>query len=744
MKRKKNQQLVLLFIILLAVFPTLIFAQKKSPFSKKSILVIHSYHQGYKWTDDISQAIEERFKEHREDYVINYEYMDTKRFYSQEYFDLLYSQLDYKYKDRKPDIIITSDDNALELVLSHRDELFKGIPLVFCGKNFLEPDFLKDKTNITGVNEAVSIKENINLILKLHPETKNLFVIVENTETGITVRNKIEKIIPDYKNKLNFTVYSKIGINELLKNIKAVPQNSAILYTIFIRDSNNVAFSYLEIMKRISQSSKVPVYGTWDFNLGLGIVGGKLTSGYIQGEKAAEMAYKILSGIPASKIPVEMESPNKFMFDFNMLQKYSINLSSLPENSEIINRPYSFFRDNSSLAIQVTTIIALLMTIIILLLKTIHRRKLSEQSIRKSEEKYRSVYENSMIGIFKADTVLNLKIANPAFISMLGYKDIDELNSTSKEERDRLWQSSKEQILKDIQKTKELNGYEIKTQRKDKSEIFLKLYLKKVTDENEQPIFEGFAEDITEQKKALLKIKSSIEKPGVLKPEFLSQMSHQIRTPINTILSFTNLLRDSIDLDTDFDLNDSFKIIDRAGKRILRTINLFLDMTQIQTGSFQPDFNEFNLYSHIIEPLYIEYFKYAKEKKLSITVHNESENCNVYADGYSVFQIFSHILDNALKYTEEGEIAVRIYNTEKNKKVCVEIKDTGIGISKEFLPELFEPFAQEEQVYERKYEGNGLGLTLVKNYCDLNKAQITAQSEKGSGSLFTVTFNVAK
>ncbi|MFA3784040.1 ATP-binding protein [Melioribacteraceae bacterium 4301-Me] len=115
------------------------------------------------------------------------------------------------------------------------------------------------------------------------------------------------------------------------------------------------------------------------------------------------------------------------------------------------------------------------------------------------------------------------------------------------------------------------------------------------------------------------------------------------------------------------------------------------------------------------------------------------------ADEYSVFQIFHNLIHNAIKYTNEGEIEVNAKRDENNNLI-VEVRDTGIGIAcecttscKEYLPRLFQPFSQEEQGYTRKYEGNGLGLALVKRYCEINKAAIEVNSTKGKGTTFKLT-----
>jgi signal transduction histidine kinase len=102
--------------------------------------------------------------------------------------------------------------------------------------------------------------------------------------------------------------------------------------------------------------------------------------------------------------------------------------------------------------------------------------------------------------------------------------------------------------------------------------------------------------------------------------------------------------------------------------------------------------------------------------------------------------VFQNLIDNAIKFTLEGHIEVKVYKDEYNK-FCVSVKDTGIGISEKYIGKIFLPFSQEESGYSRKFEGNGLGLALVKNYLKLINAEIRVDSTKGVGSNFLVKFN---
>ena len=254
----------------------------------------------------------------------------------------------------------------------------------------------------------------------------------------------------------------------------------------------------------------------------------------------------------------------------------------------------------------------------------------------------------------------------------------------------------------------------------------------------------GTHTDITERKKVeeeLLVAKEKAEMSDRFKSEFLAQMSHEIRSPINVILSFTSLLKDELKDKIDAELAGSFESIDNGGRRIIRTIDMILNMSEIQTGIVEIRPVKLNLYTDILQNLVLEYKSSAKSKGLDLTLRNEvTDRPVIHADEYSVTQIFSNLIDNAIKYTRKGGIEVSIFKNGGDK-LSVKVSDTGIGISEEYIPQIFNAFTQEETGYTRKFEGNGLGLALVKRYCDLNNIDIKVESKKGEGSKFIVTFN---
>jgi len=293
----------------------------------------------------------------------------------------------------------------------------------------------------------------------------------------------------------------------------------------------------------------------------------------------------------------------------------------------------------------------------------------------------------------------------------------------------------KERKLEDFQLTIKTRGVE---------EKICRLNCRLINDSNDNSfIIDGSIHDITTQVKAeeTLKIaKRKAEESERIKTEFLSQMSHEIRTPINSISQAIEFLKDESNLKGNEDLSTILNIMDQASKRIIRTIHLILNLAEVTSGAYEYVNTKIDLYTDCAKQLYHEFYPHAAEKGLNFTIKKNTELTQITGDEYSIKCIFEHVLDNSFKFTEHGSIEL-IIDRDNLNKLYVDVQDTGIGISEEYLPEIFNAFSQEESGYTRKFDGNGLGLALVKKYCEINNADISIQSNKNKGTNVRITFN---
>ncbi|MBI9036175.1 MAG: PAS domain-containing protein, partial [Bacteroidales bacterium] len=357
-----TREVFILFICLLFSFTT--FA------TRKKILVIHSYHQGLVWTDNITKGIQSVFDD-RHDIELHFEYLDTKRNPQVAYRKKLAELYKEKLHTIPYEVIITVDNNALDFVKKYQDQYFKDIPVVFCGINHFKEADREGTQNVSGITEDVDYKSTIDLILKVHPGLSRLIVISDD-KTASSLRNsqEIERLRNIYYQDLDMSFLEDFTKDELADTVSKLEANSAILLLYFNKDKAGKYISFKESIEFVSQASPVPIYSSWKFHLGEGIVGGMLTSGFEQGRMAAQMTEKVMNGADVNMIPLVTQGYNHFGFDYKQLKRFGVNQVLLPVDSEIINQPPDFFEKYKFyIWISSAFIIILIITVLTITLK---------------------------------------------------------------------------------------------------------------------------------------------------------------------------------------------------------------------------------------------------------------------------------------------------------------------------------------------------------------------------------------
>ena len=242
------------------------------------------------------------------------------------------------------------------------------------------------------------------------------------------------------------------------------------------------------------------------------------------------------------------------------------------------------------------------------------------------------------------------------------------------------------------------------------------------------------------QEEKLKKAYVAAENANKAKTEFLNNMSHDIRTPMNVILGYNHLMKSQL---TESKQLDYQKKIEQSGKLLLAIINNVLDMARIESGKIKVDEN-YERVGEVIDEIISTFSSEAEEKEIHLSGSMKVTHRNILCDGTKIREIYVNLVSNAMKYTPRGgnvTITVEELPCEKEgyMKVKSEIKDTGIGMSKEYLPTLFEPFSREQNTTTRRIGGTGLGMPIVKKMVDLMGGSIEVASELGKGTVFTFT-----
>jgi GAF domain-containing protein/ABC-type uncharacterized transport system substrate-binding protein len=383
----------LLFLLVLTVTSgSVLHAQGNPPGAggQKRVLYINSYHKGYKFSDDETRGIESVLGVEGENLDLRIEYMDAKRYTSDAYLLALRELFRYKYGNTQFDVVVSSGDPALNFLLQYADVLFPNTPVVFCGASFFDTRRLVDQKWYTGVSEEIDIKGTLDIALKLHPNTKRIVVVNDTSLTGRLIHYRVLEIVPEYP-QVTITLLEDATMDQVRQQVSKLPPDSLVLLTLFFRDRAFGFYEYDAFTSLVATSSAVPVYATWDYSLGYGIVGGKLTSGFTEGERAAKIAQRVLHGEKPSAIPVVKQAESRYMFDYKPLQRFGINLSNLPPDSVVINRPFSFYETYKTLIWVVGISFLILLAIAVALFVSVLRRRQAEAKLSESNRELQGI-----------------------------------------------------------------------------------------------------------------------------------------------------------------------------------------------------------------------------------------------------------------------------------------------------------------------------------------------------------------
>ncbi|MCC7575475.1 MAG: PAS domain S-box protein [Methanomethylovorans sp.] len=245
-------------------------------------------------------------------------------------------------------------------------------------------------------------------------------------------------------------------------------------------------------------------------------------------------------------------------------------------------------------------------------------------------------------------------------------------------------------------------------------------------------------EDITENKNAELEIletKLTAERANRIKSEFLATMSHELRTPLNAVIGYADLLLEDTYGELNHKQRKSIEHISTGGKHLLELINDILDISKIESGKMELQYDKFFVQDALLNVQYIV-SPLAKKKKIQLDFHIEPDTLILHADKSRFKQILYNLISNAVKFTPDGGL-VKINVYKKDSGIKADVIDTGIGIPHEQLSKLFIPFKQLDSTDSRNYEGTGLGLSLVKKFVELHGGKVEVASEVGKGSTFS-------
>lgn len=358
-----SKKYILLFILFYISFSS-VFANNNG----SEVLVIHSYTREFLWTRHLDDAISDTLIKNESDITLHIEYMDTKRYSVSLIEDDLLNLYKKKYQSTDLDLVILTDDNAINFVRKYRNELFGLTPILFCGLNrFPSVDLLQE--GMAGIVEGVDISSNIELISTVLPDLETIYVVVGNSTSSQETLFELKRLIDKNPQWKPIEIITNVSFTELEIKLKELPSNSAVLNLAFWLDREGNSMGHNEILPLIAGSSNAPVFSLWDHTIQYGAIGGDVLSGSLHGEEIAKKGVEVLNGKPLSAIGiVEHRSTYPFL-KYDIINKYKLDKRVIPEDVELKGKPVSFFVLHRKVIIISSIIISILSFLVIWLMK---------------------------------------------------------------------------------------------------------------------------------------------------------------------------------------------------------------------------------------------------------------------------------------------------------------------------------------------------------------------------------------
>lgn len=352
------------------------------------VLTIHWGSADYPANMVIDVSIRQTFI--RSDKPIEYfaEYLESDAVVSIDASLALREYIRRKYKGRRIDLVIATASPALRFVLDYRGELFPDAPIVFSALTV--PYAVRRAGNITGVVYGIPHAETLKLALGLHPSTQRVFVVARSKDK--TGKNAVRTALSEHSGGIQLTYIDESTVSGLLAAVKALPPRSVLLYIWHWQSDPGSIVYEDEIARLVSEASPVPVYGTSDFYVGSGIVGGVLRSTRDTGRRLAEMALRILNGMRAQDIPIENARLVPTV-DWRQLRRWGIDPGRLPPGSDVRFRIPTAWESYRSYVLATIAVVAAQLLLITGLLTQRAKRRRAERTLRTREARLRTSYE---------------------------------------------------------------------------------------------------------------------------------------------------------------------------------------------------------------------------------------------------------------------------------------------------------------------------------------------------------------
>lgn len=708
--------------------------------SEKFVLILHSYHQGYNWTNQVQQGITEGFKVKENPVFIDYrvEYMNSYDSRSGSYYQELANLYSKKYI-KKPDLIIAVDNNAVDFLKKYRNKIWGEVPIVFCGLNNFNESTLDGIDSISGIAEKTSIKETLEMVQSLQPLAKRFIFLYNSGITGQEVKKSIEDLKSLFP-KIEFSFIADPSYPSLLSSLQKEGADTAVFLVGFLKDESGKLYSIPYGTQLLRSKTELYLYSFFEHFLGYGIVGGKFIRGFEHGQKASEMALKVLNGADIKNIPVDQSQIGEFWFDADELAKRKIPLSRLPPHYQLVNDQFLFVKKYERVILILGGVsVAFACIFILVFVYLLDRRRILKRLHEKNERLssltsnipdmvlYRAQVSYPQHVLFVSETVQGLAGFTKGEVQELMKLVHPDDQAYVKTERER-------QILRG--KTFELD-YRILCRDQGIKYVREK---GRVVENSDGLVMDGVLIDVSPIKN-LEKEKSQIQNQLFQSARLASVgtlaagVAHEINNPLAILQGYFDIIKKTLDKKGQLDgtLKDYFE----TGVNSLERISTIVNGLRVFAKSDLDHYGPVNIHK-VIEDTAGLCRPIFKKQNIAITQKLEAPFFLVHGNEGKLQQVVMNILTNARDAIVDSERKFQgeiiISTCLGNGNFQLKIEDNGVGVPREYWQRIFDPFFTTKA----PGKGIGLGLSIVHSIVELMHGRIEVASVQNKGTTICI------
>lgn len=711
-----------------------------SSLKRPQVLVVLSYHVGMRWEDDITRGIVDKLGEQCELIITQ---LDVQRYSVLGREKKMLEIMSHRVKMSHPVLVIAVDDFAYRYVLENRDEFEPGTPIVFGGVNFWQE---KQPPGVTGVVEAIDLVNTFKLMQQLQPEARRWVVVNDLSGTGQANRKAFEQIRPQLGSREILWLGDGTYAETEARLAKLDPQRDAVLLLTWNTDSTGLTRSYETAVRRAHEICPAPLYGTWGFYFGNGIVGGSLIEGQTHGSEIGDIARRVLSGESPENIPIVTQCRTTLKIDYREFQRLGLNKKLIPKNAEIHYRTLSAWEQYASAIIVIAVVIGLQATTITWLIVVIQRRRQARARLRESEARLRHTLDSLEEAVIVTDPRNHVTRINPAAEKLTGVPNataLDQPLHTLLPLQD--LQSGQPLVLPTLLSLQQEQAHNRTIRARLKSregpEYIVVHSAAPILDDNgaEQGMV-MVLRNVTEQHRLEEQLYQSQKMESI--GQLAGGIAHDFNNILAVIVGHGELLRDQ--LQNQPAALEDLQMLLRGAQRATDLVQQILAFSRKTKHEMTP------LHLQTVVKEALKFLRSTVPTSIEIAPRISSDLPLILGDLTQIHQVIMNLCANAahaMKGSSMGRLEVRLESIHANAEfvlmhpglregeyVRLSVSDTGHGMDEATIKRIFEPFFTTKS----HGEGTGLGLSVVHGIVKAHNGDIFVYSHPGEGTIFHI------